>query len=106
MIASTRRRFAWGAAYRAFVTHGCFSGSIHAVAMIDVGSAHPNRHCRKPNKSRQINRRDVRCLGGFRRLGVWFLVHRFFVPESGGVCAGAFGRLFSGRTVGASLVEV
>jgi len=40
-----------------------------------------------PNKSRQINRRDVRSLEGFLRLGVWFLFHRFFVPESGGVCA-------------------
>jgi len=32
-----------------------------------------------------INRRAVRNLSGFRSLGVWFLFHRFFVPESGGV---------------------
>ncbi len=32
----------------------------------------------KPNKSRQINRRDVRCSGGFRRCGVLWFIHDFW----------------------------
>ena len=44
------------------------------------------------NKSRQINRRGARCLGGFRRCGVLLCGHRFFVPESGGAYANSFGR--------------
>lgn len=38
------------------------------------------------------NRRVARCLGGFRRLGVWFLVHRFLVPSPAVPSLVSFGR--------------
>jgi hypothetical protein len=47
----------------------------------------------KPNKSRQINRRAVLNLSGFRRLGVLMCAHKSFVPESGGVCAVSFKKM-------------
>jgi hypothetical protein len=37
----------------------------------------PREIKRAQNKSRQINRRDVSCLDGFRRLGVLWFIHDF-----------------------------
>lgn len=41
-----------------------------------LGAAHSFVN-HQPNKSRQINRRDVRSLDGFRRLGILFFIHDF-----------------------------